>query len=267
MTFEQFAMEHGLLINSLILDKWVRVPTEDKPRSRNGAYIFDGHKGAVINFAMHTQHIIYKSQEPYKPDPMAAIRRQRADAERKQKQKAARDKAAFILNNATKAQHPYLIRKGFDCKGYVWNGLLALPMRVGDSLVGCQLIQEDGTKRFLSGQVTKGASLKIDAKGRDILCEGFATGMSVRNAMRHMRERYTIHVCFSAGNMLEIAKGLRNPLVIADNDASGTGEGVAKKIASRYWLGEAGEDFNDAEQRLGTAGVADTLRPFLAVSP
>lgn len=263
MTFEQFAMEHGLIINSLILDKWVRVPTEDKPRSRNGAYIFDGRKGAVINFALHTQHILYKSAEPYVPDPMAAIRRQRAEQERQQKQKAARDKAAFILKNATKDQHPYLLRKGFDCKGYVWNGLLALPMRVGDSLVGCQLIQADGTKRFLAGQITKGATLKIDNHGCDILCEGFATGLSVRNAMRHMRERYTIHICFSAGNMLEVAKGLRNPLVIADNDASGTGQSVAKKIASNYWLGEAGEDFNDMEQRLGTAGVADTLRPFI----
>jgi putative DNA primase/helicase len=264
MTFEQFAMEHGLLLNSLILDKWVRVPTEDKPRSRNGAYIFDGRMGAVINFAMHTQHILYKSDEPYRPDPMAAIRRQQAERERQQRQKAARDKAAFILNSSVKAQHPYLLRKGFDCTGYVWSGLLVLPMRVGTSLVGCQLIQEDGTKRFLSGQVTKGASLKIANKGRDILCEGFATGMSVRNAMRHMRERYTIHVCFSAGNMLEIAKSVRDPLVIADNDLSGVGEGVAKKIASNYWLGEAGEDFNDAEQRLGTAGVADTLRPFIS---
>jgi hypothetical protein len=63
--------------------------------------------------------------------------------------------------------------------------------------------------------------------------------------------------------MLEIAKSLRDPLVVADNDPSGVGEGVAKKIASNYWLGEAGEDFNDAEQRLGTAGVADTLRPFI----
>ena len=154
-----------------------------------------------------------------------------------------------------------MVRKGFPDKGLVWNGLLILPMRVGQHLVGCQMIQDDGTKRFLSGQVTKGASLVIDAKGRDILCEGFATGMSVRRAMKYLRERYTIHVCFSAGNMLEIAKSVRNPLVIADNDAMGVA--TAKKIASRYWVGEAGEDFNDTEQRLGTASAAESLRCFL----
>ena len=101
----------------------------------------------------------------------------------------------------------------------------------------------------------------IDAKGRNILCEGFATGMSVRRAMKHLRERYTIHVCFSAGNMLEVAKGLRDPLVIADNDPMGVS--TAKKIASRYWLGEAGEDFNDTEQRIGTQLAAESLRMVL----
>ena len=63
--------------------------------------------------------------------------------------------------------------------------------------------------------------------------------------------------------MLEIAKTVTDPLVIADNDTMGVS--TAKKIASRYWLGEADEDFNDTEQRLGTASVADTLRPFLEV--
>jgi putative DNA primase/helicase len=85
--------------------------------------------------------------------------------------------------------------------------------------------------------------------------------MSVRRAMKHLRERYTIHVCFSAGNMLEVAKNLRDPLVIADNDPMGIA--TAKKIAPHYWLGEAGEDFNDTEQRIGTAAVSDSLRVFL----
>jgi putative DNA primase/helicase len=261
MTFEQFAMGHGLIINSLIFDKWVRVPTDDHPRKLNGAYIFDGHQGAIINFALHDKHIIYKSEEPYKPDPNAAAKRQQLERDRIQRQHEARGKAAYILDNSTKQPHAYLKRKGFEENGWVWNGLLVVPMRINSALVGCQLIQEDGSKKFLAGQITKGASLIIDNKGRDILCEGFATGLSVRRALKHLRVRYRIHICFSAGNMLEIAKTVTDPLVIADNDTMGVN--TAKKIALRYWLGEAGEDFNDAEQRLGTTGVADTLSPFI----
>jgi putative DNA primase/helicase len=261
MTFEEFARDHGLMIKDLILDRWVRVGTEDHPRKQNGAYIFDGHKGAIINFAVHDKHILYKSSEPFIPDPHAAAKREAAKRDHELRQRKAADKAAFILNNAVKGQHPYLIRKGFPDRGLIWNKLLVLPMRVSQHLVGCQMIQEDGTKRFLTGQQTKGASLVIDNKGRNILCEGFATGMSVRRAMKHLRERYTIHVCFSAGNMLEVAKSLREPLVIADNDPMGVS--TAKKIASRYWLGEAGEDFNDTEQRIGTQLAAESLRGLL----
>jgi putative DNA primase/helicase len=263
MTFEQFAMGHGLIIKSLIFDKWVRVPTEDHPKKLNGAYIFDGQRGAIINFAMHDSHIAYKSDEPYKPDPNAAAKRKQFEDNRLKRQQQAKGKAAFILGNSTQQPHAYLKSKGFDEKGWVWNGLLVVPMRINSGLVGCQLIQEDGSKKFLAGQVTKGASLVIDNKGRDILCEGFATGLSVRRALKHLRVRYRIHICFSAGNMLEIAKTVKDPLVIADNDTMGVN--TAKKIASRYWLGEADEDFNDTEQRLGTASVADTLRPFLEV--
>lgn len=260
MSFEDFARSHGLLIKDLVLDRWVRVGTEDHPRKQNGAYIFDGHKGAIINFAVHDRHIIYKSEEPFIPDPNAHAKKLAAKLEHEQRQKKAAGKAAFILNNAVKQQHPYLLRKGFPDKGLVWNGLLVLPMRVNENLVGCQLINEDGTKRFLAGQRTKGATLVIDNKGKNILCEGFATGMSVRRALKHLRERYTIHVCFSAGNMLEVAKNLRDPLVIADNDPMGIA--TAKKITPHYWVGEVGEDFNDAEQRLGTASVSESLRGF-----
>ena len=46
MNFERFAELHGLIINHLTYDRWVRVPTIDKPNSRNGAYIFDGQTGS-----------------------------------------------------------------------------------------------------------------------------------------------------------------------------------------------------------------------------
>jgi len=134
-------------------------------------------------------------------------------------------------------------------------------MRIDSNLVGLQLIQPDGTKRFLTGQRTKGASLSIDNKGPDVLVEGLATGLSVRRALKLARVRYKIHICFSAGNMLEIAKGLDSPIVVADNDPMGIA--TAKKIASRYWVGEAGEDFNDYEQRVGRQAAADSLVPFI----
>lgn len=263
MTFEQFAQMHGLIINSLVLDRWVRVPTIDHPRKQNGAYIFDGRVGALINFATHDKHIPFKSDEAYKPDPEARAKREKAEKDRRDRQDRAAKRAAWIIQSSVKQTHPYLARKGFpDLEGYVWHDSLVLPMRVGEKLVGCQLIGPDGTKRFLSGQLTKGASLVIDNKGQDILVEGFATGLSVRRALKQARQRYRIHVCFSAQNLVEVGQRLRNPLVVADHDASGAGQRAAKKISSRIWLGQLGEDFNDAETRLGTSAAAELLRPW-----
>jgi putative DNA primase/helicase len=146
-------------------------------------------------------------------------------------------------------------------KAPVFEGSLILAMRVGGKLVGCQRIWEDGQKRFLSGQLTKGTSLIIDNKGRDVVVEGYATALSVRRAFKELRQRYTIHVCFSASNMIEVGRQLKEPLVIADHDPAGIN--AAEQIASRYWLGEKGEDFNDAEIRQGTLAVSASLALLL----
>jgi putative DNA primase/helicase len=245
MTFESFAEEHGLIIDRIVLDRWVRVPTQDKPHKRNGAYIWDGRGGAVINFAQHEKHIIYKGESP-RYDPFIQDRIKKSEKERTDRQLKARKKAVFIVNNAVQSSHPYLEKKGFS-KGLVWNNLLVVPMRIDGCLMGCQLITPEGDKKFLTGQVTKGASLTIDNKGRDILVEGLATGLSVRQVLKEHNKRYTIHICFSASNMVEIAKGKHNPLVIADHDPIGIK--TAQKIG-QYWLSDTeGEDFNDAHQR------------------
>jgi putative DNA primase/helicase len=159
------------------------------------------------------------------------------------------------MHQSKKAEHPYLVKKGFaDQKTWVWNDLMVVPMRMNNELVGCQLIDTLGNKRFLKGQITKGASAVIDAKGQHLLCEGYATALSVRRVMRHISKRYTIHVAFSAGNMIEIAKDL-DCFLIADNDEAGLK--VANKIGKPYWTSDvAGEDFNDAEQRLGTDALS-----------
>lgn len=263
MNFQQFAETHGLIITHLVTDKWVRVPTVDKPHSKNGAYIYDGQSGAVQNWAIHDKPVSWKSKEPYRPDPLAKEKREKAERERIERQVKAAKKAGWIMSQAKEGTHPYLARKGFPTqKCYIWNELLVLPTREGDKLVGCQLISADGTKKFLTGQKTKGVSLVMDNKGVDIVCEGFATAMSVRRAMKHLKQRYKIHICFSASNMVEIGTKLKNPIVIADNDPMGIR--TAKKIASDYWVAEAeGQDFNDAEIALGTEAVAQSLAPFI----
>lgn len=261
MNFEQFAESHGLIINSVVLDRWVRVPTTDHPHKKNGAYIWDGQSGAVQNWAIHEKPISFQSKE-WKPDPLFAEKKAKAAKEKADKQAKAKGKAIKIMNSSKQLNHPYLERKGFpNDKADVWSDVLVIPMRIDQRLVGCQMISPDGTKKFLSGQITKGASLKIDNKGRDILCEGYATALSVRRVLKHLRKRYTIHVCFSAGNMLEIAKGKHCPLVIADNDPVGLK--TAQKIG-QYWVSDVeGEDFNDAELRLGVEGIAQSLLDVL----
>lgn len=263
MNFQQFAETHGLIITHLVTDKWVRVPTVDKPHSKNGAYIYDGQSGAVQNWAIHDKPVSWKSKEPYRPDPYAKEKREKAERERTERQVKAAKKAGWIMSQAKEGTHPYLARKGFPTqKCYIWNELLVLPTREGDKLVGCQLISSDGTKKFLTGQKTKGVSLVMDNKGIDIVCEGFATAMSVRRAMKYLKQRYKIHVCFSASNMVDIGTKLKNPIVIADNDPMGIR--TAKKIASDYWVAKAeGQDFNDAEIALGTEAVAQSLAPFI----
>jgi putative DNA primase/helicase len=176
----------------------------------------------------------------------------------------ATKKAVHILSTASKTTHPYLEMKGFPTqKGFVWHDLLVVPMRVGENLCGCQLIDPLGNKRFLSGQRTSGAKLTIDNKGIDFLVEGYATGLSLRAVLRHLKLRYRIHICFSAGNMKKIATNFKTGIVVADNDESGTGERIAKEIGWDYWLSPEIGDMNDFHQKYGIDLLGKNFSEFL----
>lgn len=249
MSFERFAEQHGLIIKDLIMDRWVRVPTIDHPTKRNGSYIFHGYSGAVQNWALHEKPIVWRGQN-HNPQ-LIQHRIAKANEELAKKQNKAATRAAWMLKKAVKSTHPYLVKKGFpDEKGYVFEGNLLIPMRIDGNLVGCQTIDPSGKKKFLYGQKTKGASAVFDNKGSIILCEGYATALSVRRYLKSHRCRYTIHVCFSAANLIEVAKKFSDCVVVADNDAVGVRS--AKKTGRPYWVSpKVGEDFNDYELRMG----------------
>ena len=190
--------------------------------------------------------------------------------ERERLAQAAARKAGWIMHQTVQEQHAYLHSKGWaEAKGAVWwagedQNLLCIPMRVGEALVGVQMIDRAGGKRYLSGQRTSGAEYLIANNGRgaeDFWVEGYASGLSLRACLSALRMRYRIHVTFSAGNLKAMAN---SGYVIADNDASGTGERVAIATGLPYWMSDVqGEDINDAHKRLGLFRTSQALQKWL----
>lgn len=191
--------------------------------------------------------------------------------ERAREQDAAAKKAAWIMYQTVHEQHAYMDSKGWpDAKVAVWwpspeSNLMCIPMRVGDALVGLQMIDRTGAKKFLKGQRTSEAEYLIANNGRgaaDWFVEGYATGLSLRECLQALRMRYRIHITFSAGNLAKVAAQHAEGYVVADNDTSGTGERVAVQTGFPYFLPPEG-DFNDFAKKAGIFSASQALRKFL----
>lgn len=269
MDFITFAQQHGILIHDLPpIGVWKRYPTEDHPRKKNGAVKYLGTHGFVQNHSMSTVVSLWKQNDPNKLPSMREIAKATAIAERqrKEQQVTAMRKAVSLLNASGYSSHPYLEAKGFpDEQGNVLTiddePVLLIPMRAGGNLVGVQQIWPDGRKRFLFGQRTAGATFCFNNKGINVLCKGYATALSIRSAFKQLKQRYMIHVCFSAGNMARVADQLEPGLVVADNDASGTGQQVAADIGWPTWISDrTGEDANDYHRRVGLFAFSQNIQ-------
>jgi len=269
MEFVNFARDHGLILNNVIYDKWVATPTEDHPRSSNGRYKFLGEVGWVINWATMEKPVTWFAQGKSPSSADVKKRIASSNQERDQLAQKAREKAEWILSQCSMQTHPYLIKKGFPMEhGNVWvkddKEILVIPMRSGKTLIGCQLIDHEGNKKFLHGQTSKGATFTIGAKGTSIFCEGYATGLSVRDIMKQMNLPYSVNICFSASNMEFVSRNIGNGIIIADNDPNGVGEMFAKKTNKPYWISPTvGEDLNDYHRRVGNFKASQSLKKLL----
>lgn len=269
--FIQFARAHGLIVDYLKLGQWVRVPTVDHPKKRNGAYKFLGDVGFVQNHATQTEVSVWKPEDskPIEIDYQAIkAQAKKAEEERRIRAQKAANKAEWILSECRKQAHPYLTSKGFEKEhGLVWttNGsaLLVVPMKVGQQLTSLQLIDEAGNKKFLTDGATGGAVFQIGS-GPAILCEGYATGLSVRDAVIASKVRRSVIVCFSANNLVKVAQNYPGAVVVADNDESKTGELAAQKTGLPYWISDTvGEDFNDYSRRVGLFQRSQAIKKLL----
>lgn len=119
--FRLFAQSHGLVINEIIDDgKIHHVKTTDKPKRRNGRYLFDPvtQRGWVQDWAKHSGPVHFKSDKPIprltEQDLQASKQRAREAA------KADRDRQVFcakvaqdVVKGCELDYHSYLNQKGF----------------------------------------------------------------------------------------------------------------------------------------------------------
>ena len=223
------------------------------------------------------------------PDPAEMQRiRQRAEEARKAAetereagyQKAARKALATWQAAETAREHPYLTRKGIGPhSARIRAGWLVLP--VHDKAGNLQSVQSIGpdlsnprNKLFMSGGKMQGGRCWLgeptDA-GPLALCEGFATGASIREATG-----WPVCVTFTAGNLRPVACDVREAfprakLVICGDDDRKT-EGnpgrqkalEAAKVVNGLAVfpvvsGPEGTDFNDMAQQSGREAVRRLL--------
>ncbi|WP_250533502.1 hypothetical protein [Caballeronia sp. AZ10_KS36] len=272
MQFEEFARVHGLIIRGVEYDgKPHRVPTEDHPRKRNGAYMCDGHSGWVQNWAVHERAIAWR---PDRTDarPIELPRRDRAAEARDEERRRARarSEAAEIVRRCEYTSHDYLTRKGFpNERGLVdTDGRLVIPMRSAadySTINSVQWIGEDGTKKFLPGGIAKGSIFTMGVGREHWLVEGFATGLSVREALRSLHRPARVVVCFSAGNLKHVSSLIAGRrFVVADNDESDTGRRAAEATGLPWGMPSmVGQDANDMHRASGLGSVVTMVRGMI----
>lgn len=276
--FLLFAAAHGLIIDHIEHGRWVRVPTKDHPRKRNGTYFHGGEYAHIQNWAEMERVVTWMQDKPRTPFEQADFKKkiaadlERHQQERARKQHRAAGKAKWILEQCELDRHAYLEKKGFaDMRGNVWkrdgeDPLLVIPMRYNGEVCGCQLIGSTGIKKFLYCQRTNDATFTIGQTGRAFIIEGYASAISLAAILAAAKVTATIFTAFSVGNASRLAKRLPDAFWVADRDHSGVGQTAAANSGLDWWAPpDVGDDINDYYQSVGLFRATMELKKFIAL--
>lgn len=166
------------------------------------------------------------------------------DAELKRQREVAADTVESIWSGGmlAEASHQYLQRKRIDVHGarVTGDGRLMVPLYSPDGhLSSLQYISDDGSKLYHSGGQTGGCYWMIgtmDEPGVLYVAEGFATAATIHQIMGR-----PCIVAYSASNLVPVTGHLRERygpiqeiVIVADNDASGTGQKYADQASAKY---------------------------------
>lgn len=281
--------------------QWVQCPAVGKGASNGSGRVLvfdDGRGGICWNWITGIQQRFSSNglagRDEVKAPPRNPEDERKAEAERLEVISACER----IVKACEAAQHPYLARKGFpddmgltiaDPRPLLPKGklgeamaaalpegdgpLLVIPGRLhgqSDQRIGTlQFITPDGSKKNILRGVMNGAAHRI-AMGRETwVCEGIATALSIRDALRMLNRPATVLCAFAAANVGKVATALPRSILAADNDKPiealgnlGTGEYYAIRSGRKWLMPPQLGDFNDMHQRDGLRAVALHLRGF-----
>ncbi len=277
MTFAAFAMSYGLIIGDVYpSDKIKRCGTDDKPRSTNGAYFFDGRRGFIFRWDAEAKPVWWndKNTTPWTDAEKRewVAKKRHSEKDREDGYRRASSIAQKIINDCKPSEHNYLRSKKLqNAIGLVNDDLeLIVPMRnvANNELSGCQTIkwlmdERQWQKKMTYGMRAKGAVFRIGSKrAAEIwLVEGYATGLTLELALRRLNLNAAVLICFSASNMTHVAPMVAGrKFVFADHDKSGTGEAAAKATGLPYCMSPIeGEDANDFYARAGLISLCKLI--------
>ena len=194
----------------------------DKSGSANGWFIFydDGipagafgswKSGISETWCSKRDHELSDAERSQRDQHLAAAKAQRAQQEQ-QVRAQARKKATELWDKSAEtvdAKHPYLLKKQIPAVGIRQLGKqLVIPIQDSNgALHSLQFIEEDGSKRFLTGGAISGNSCtlgELDGAETILICEGYATGVSL-----HRASGLPVVVAYNAGNLKPVGAALR----------------------------------------------------------
>jgi putative DNA primase/helicase len=239
-------------------------------KAHNGGYTI----GTLVKLAKDGGYRFDASDAP-QVDQAELARRRTEQANRKAAEQAQREQASLNAEQVAKQQwhdamrtgtSAYATRKGIDapesCRFVPESqgGGLVIPMLRYDldraqALKGVQTIKDDGSKKFTYGMSKPGTAcrLGLPVVGEPVfVCEGYATGMSIRMALER---RYPVFVAFDAYNLPVVVAAVHqalpgSPIVIcADDDYKTTNKGLPNNVG-RIQAQVAMESVMDAGARL-----------------
>ncbi len=186
---------------------------------------FKGADSYTFNVSLKSDVVLTPAEKTRYAKEQEA-KRKLAEQERLKEIEATAKRALAIWEKLpTQGHSPYLQRKkvaAFNIR--FTRGSIVLPVYgFDDVLSGLQFIDPDGNKKFLTGTVKKGKFCilgdVIQSDGYMGVCEGYADGASIR-----MATNWIIFVAFDAGNLIHVAKAVREKyrqakiVILGDDD-------------------------------------------------